>query len=246
MTPSIGSPAAVSPGPRIGRWSGVKSIVAAQILRRPRPAVTGTNAARRVAHRLVHRPVDRARLAGPVVRVAPAEEQPALLEPPVQPGADVEDHRLALDGEGLVRLEDRDGVADRPGRDPDPGERAPTVAEARPAGQDHPLGRDRAGARLDADDAAAAARRRLDPEARERRPLAELDAGRLHRERVGPDVARRVDVAVGLEEAAAAVAGRGEGRDLGGGLGGRQPADGEALAPAASRRARGRRARPRR
>ena len=34
--------------------------------------------------RLVHRPVDRAGLARRLVRVAPAEQQPALLEPPVQ------------------------------------------------------------------------------------------------------------------------------------------------------------------
>ena len=66
-------------------------------------------------------------------------------------------------------------------------------------------------------------------EAEERRPLAQLDARRLHRERVGTDVARRVDVAVGREEAAAAVAVRGERRDERRGLGRGQPADVEAL-----------------
>ena len=81
-------------------------------------------------------------------------------------------------------------------------------AEARAAGQDHALRRDRAGVRLDADDPPAAAGARLGPEAREGRPLAELDARLLHRERVGPDVAGRVDVAVGLEIAAAAMAAR--------------------------------------
>ena len=87
-------------------------------------------------------------------------------------------------------------------------------------------------------------RRRLDAEARERRPLAQLDARRLHRERVGADVARRVDVAVGLEEAAAAMAvrARASGSSAAASAA-RQPADVEALAPAASRPARGRPAR---
>ena len=38
-------PSGVSSGPRIGRWSGVKSMVAAQALRRPRSAVAGSSAA---------------------------------------------------------------------------------------------------------------------------------------------------------------------------------------------------------
>ena len=109
----------------------MKSIVAAQIFRRPSPRVTGTNPASRSRIALGHRPVDLAGLAGPVVRVAPAEEQAALLEAPVQPGADVEDHRLALDGERLVRLEDRDRVAHGAGRDADAGE-PPDRAQAGP------------------------------------------------------------------------------------------------------------------
>ena len=67
------------------------------------------------------------------------------------------------------------------------------------------------GRRLDADDAAPARRRDSTIEARECGPLAELDARRLHRERVGPDVARRVDAPVGLDEAAAAMADRAPG-----------------------------------
>ena len=53
----------------------------------------------------------------------------------------------------------------------------------------------------------------------------------LHRERVGADVPRRVDAAVRLDVAAAAVAVGRERRDERRRLGGRQPADGEALAP---------------
>ncbi len=50
--------------------------------------------------------------------------------------------------------------------------------------------------RLDRDDAATAAVGRLGAQAGERGPFAQLDARRLHRQRVGADVAWRIDVAV--------------------------------------------------
>src|SRR5436305_1936175 len=71
-------------------------------LAQPEPPRHRHKAGESLAHRLVHRPVDLARFSGPVIRIAPSEQQPALLQPPVQPGADVEDHRL-VDGERDVR-----------------------------------------------------------------------------------------------------------------------------------------------
>ncbi len=64
---------------------------------------------------------------------------------------------------------------------------------------------------FDARDAPCAVRpgRRAQPG--ERRPLAQVDPGRLHRERVGADVARWIDRAVAGPEAPAAVAGRRQG-----------------------------------
>ena len=171
------------------------------------------------------RPVDRACLAGLLVGVAPAEQEPALLEPPVQPGADVEHHRHALDGEGLVSLEHRDRVARRAGRDAQPGQPA-DLAQRRAAGQQHTFGRDRAGVGLDPDDPGP-----VEAEPSERRPLAQLHARRLHRERVRPDVPRRVDRAVGRQEAAPAMTGCCERRDDLDGLLAGQPADVEPLAP---------------
>jgi len=86
-------------------------------------------------HRLVHRPVDGAGLARSIVGIAPAEEQPALLEPPIQTRADVEHHRLALDGERLGRLKHGHRVPNRAGGDPDPGGVAngPQAGAATPA-----------------------------------------------------------------------------------------------------------------
>ena len=48
----------------------------------------------------------------------------------------------AVDVEGRMRLQDRDRVAGRAGRDPQPGQPA-DGAQARPAGQQHALGVDR-------------------------------------------------------------------------------------------------------
>ena len=107
--------------------------------------------------------------------------------------------------ERRVRLEDRDRVADRAGRDPDAGQ--PADGAERRARRSAGRARSRSGrASVSTPTTRGRRRRRLGPEARERRPLAQLDARRLHRERVGADVARRVDVAVGLEVAAAAMA----------------------------------------
>ena len=108
-------------------------------------------------HLLVERPVDRERLARDLRRVAPAEQQAALLETPVEPLADVEDHRHRLDREGRVRLEDGDRVAGRPDRDADAGQ-ATDRAQPRAAGQQDALGLDHAGVGLDRDDARAAVR----------------------------------------------------------------------------------------
>ena len=170
-------------------------------------------------------PVDGACLAGLLVGVAPAEQEPTLLEPPVQPRADVEHHRHALDGEGLVGLEHRDRMACRAGRDPQLGQPA-DLAQRRATGQQHALGRDRAGVRLDPNDPGP-----VEPKPPERRPLAQLHARRLHRERVRPHVPWRVDGAVGREEAAPAMTGRCERRDGLGGLVARKPADVQPLAP---------------
>ena len=95
-----------------------------------------------------------------------------------------------------------------------------------------------------ADDALPAVGGRLGPEARERGPFAQLDAGPLHGERVGADVARRVDVAVRREVAAAAMAVRAEGRADGRRPRPRKATGRRARPPAASRPARGRPARP--
>ena len=67
---------------------------------------------------LVRRPVDLARLPGRLVRIAPAEQEAALLEAPVEAGSKIEDHRHPLDGERVVRLEHGDRVARRTRRDP--------------------------------------------------------------------------------------------------------------------------------
>ena len=105
-------------------------------------------------------------LARRLVRIAPAEQQPALLEPPVQPRADVEHHRHPLDVEGRVWLEDRDRVARGAGRDPErrpPGRRRGATARRSAGRARSSIG---PGARLDADHAPAAARRRYETEAR--------------------------------------------------------------------------------
>ena len=123
-----------------------------------------------------------------------------------------------------MRLGHRDLVADGPGRDPQAGQPA-DLAQRRAAGQEDALGVDRARGRLDADDPAA-----LEPDARDGGPLAQLDAHPLHRQRIGPDVARRIDRTVGLEVAPATVAVGTEGRVDPAGLGRAQPAHRQPLA----------------
>ena len=89
----------------------------------------------------------------------------------------------------------------------------PSGAPRRPGCAGRPAGRPRAatGRRSAAPVRSRSGRRRSRPrrpgdpssaEPAERRPLAQLDARRLHRERVRPDVPRRVDGAVGREIAA--------------------------------------------
>ncbi len=59
-------------------------------------------------HPLFHlvevRPVDLVRRPGRFIGVRHAEQEPALLQTPVQADRVLEDHRLAFDVEGLVRL----------------------------------------------------------------------------------------------------------------------------------------------
>src|SRR6185503_17368457 len=66
---------------------------------------------------VIRAPVDLAGLPGFFVRIAPAEEQPALLESPVQPGPDVEHHRHTVDVERLVWFQHADRVPPRADRD---------------------------------------------------------------------------------------------------------------------------------
>ena len=94
------------------------------------------------------------------------------------------------------------GARRRPGS-ADPAS-SPDRAQRRPAGQQHALGLDDAGGRSRRRSTRDAVVARA--QAGERGPLAQLDAGRLHRQRVGADVARRVDVAVAVAVAAAAMA----------------------------------------
>ena len=88
--------------------------------------------------------------------------------------------------------------------------RAPTsladLAQRRAAGEQHARRRDRARGRLDAGDAPASAARGRGAESQERTALAERHARRLHRERVRAHVPRRIDVSVGRDVAAAAMA----------------------------------------
>src|SRR3954454_22129127 len=72
---------------------------------------------------------------------------------------------------------------------------------------------------------------RLSDDARDRGPLAQLDARRLHREGVRADVPRRVDGAIGREEAATTMAGGGEGDGALGGLRCVEPLDVKTLRP---------------
>ncbi len=122
---------------------------------------------------LVRRPVDLARHARLLVRVAPPEEQAALFESPVQSGGQVEDHRHALDVEGVMGFGDGDGVAGRAGRDAQPRE-VPDRSQRRAAGQEHALRFDAAFAGLHARHPGAVVGR---AQSREGRPLAELDTG---------------------------------------------------------------------
>ncbi len=98
---------------------------------------------------------------------------------------------------------------------------SPTDRSDRPAGEQHALRLDDTAGRLDARHPAAVVGR---AQAGERGSFAQLDAGRLHRQRVRPHVARRVDVAVTLPEAPAAMALRRERADRRRRLGRVQPA----------------------
>ena len=110
-----------------------------------------------------------------------------------------------------MRLGDGHRVAGRAGRDPHAGQPS-DGAQARAAGEQDPFRGDRAGGCLDAGDATVA-----DDEARERRPLPQVDLRRLHGQRIGTDVARRRDAAIGRDVTAATMTGRRQGaRDLGG------------------------------
>ena len=146
-----------------------------------------------------------------LVRVAHAEQQPALFLPPVQAGGHVEHHRKGVALEGRVWLRDRDLVADRAGGYVHAGE-LPDRSEAGPTRQQDPLGADHAVRRLDPGDPRATPARRPEPESQERRPLSELDSGALHGQRIRENVARRIDAPVRGQEAPAAMTVRGQGR----------------------------------
>ena len=130
------------------------------------------------AHGLEVGPVDRPGWTGRFLRIAHSEQQPTLLQPPVQAARKVEGHRLPIDLKRGVRFEHRDLVADGAGGNRDADELADRL-ELRAAGQEHaggldwsrvgenarhPLAGRRAGG-LDAGEAAA---------------FAKLDAGGLH------------------------------------------------------------------
>ena len=102
----------------------------------------------------------------------------------------------------------------------------PTSRSDGPPVSSDTLRRDRAGVGLDPDHPGS-----VEAKPPERRPLAQLHARCLHRERVRPDVPRRVDRAVRGQEAAPAMTGRRERRDGLDGLLARKPADVEPLAP---------------
>ena len=157
------------------------------------------------------RPVDLARRPGRLLRVGHPPEQSALLQPPVDAGAHVEDHRLAFDVERRMRL-GHDHLMARAAREDPRADQLADRAQRRSARQEHALGGDHAVGRLHAGDAPAPAARGRGPQPEERRPLAELHAGLLHRERVRADVPRRIDRAVRRAVAAAAMAVRRERR----------------------------------
>jgi hypothetical protein len=126
-----------------------------------------------------------------LVGVGHPEQQPALLESPVEADGVLEDHRLARDVERVVRLRDGDLVAH--GADEEArADELPDVAERGTAGKQDALRGDRPVRRLDPGHRAVGSARQ--PE--ERDVLPELDARPLHRERIGAHVPRRVDAPV--------------------------------------------------
>ncbi len=156
-------------------------------------------------HRAQVPPVDRAARPRFLGGVRHAPEEAALLGSPVDAGADVERHRRRLWPQCLARLGDDHLVACVPDPGAAPGSLRHRL-QGRPSGQEHALGRDRAGGGLDpghdAPPAAAGAR----AQAGERHALAHLDAEALHGERVRAHVAGWVDPAVGRHVRAAAEA----------------------------------------
>ena len=122
-------------------------------------------------HRVEVRPVDLVRRPGRFIRVRHAEQEPALLQSPVQADRVLEDHRLAFDVEGLVRLGDGDLMPDAPTK-----KRAPTsFPTARSVG---PPVRSSRSVAIVPSGVSTPDQRAVAPsaDAEERRPLEELDA----------------------------------------------------------------------
>src|SRR5919109_3113117 len=100
-------------------------------------------------HSLVEGPVDLTSDAWRLGRVTPPEQEAALFESPVETLADVEHHRLSLDVECGMGLEDAHRVACPARGDPDAG--GPSYsAQAWAAGQDDAFRRNPTRGRLDA------------------------------------------------------------------------------------------------
>ena len=182
----------------------MKSMVAAQMRRSPRSRVAGTRRASR--ERIQVEKSQSIAWAGPGLR--PGCSSRTEGRPPRTASRGPAPRSKTIGSRSTAKAGWGSGTATgcraAPGGDPEAGRR-PQSAQGRPAGQDDPARRDRAGAGLDPDHAAAAVQHRC-AEAPEARPFAQFDAGALHRERVGPEIPRRVDRAVGWRVAPAAMA----------------------------------------
>ena len=192
----------------------------------------GTKPASRARASLVHLPVDRSRLARRLVRVAPAEQQPPSSSRQYRPQP--MSKTIGIRSTSNASCGSRTATVWRA---------APAGIGCRPSGRPHGATARRSAGPGSWRSARGSSRRRRPAGRRPasargagpRTPSApQLDARRLHGQRVGTDVARRVDAAVGREVAAAAVTVARERWDHRDRLVGGEPGDVEALARAAS------------
>ncbi len=149
------TPSSPGAGPMIGRWSGVKSMVAVHTRRSPSPAVTGTRSAS-LARIFARQPSSTARFS---------------------PGSQVEHHRHTRRSEIWVPLGDRNLMPRAAGRDPHSGQPADR-RQLRPAGQHYPLVAIRPAL-------VSTPRTAPCHQAAELDTLGHLDSGADHRDRVG-------------------------------------------------------------